>query len=206
MLHDRGIFVCIEGIDGSGKTTQAKLLENALFENPLAIRFPHRTGPIGEPINAFLQSRISLNGLAFHALCVADRWESQKGILDSLNAGRTVISDRYSYSGMAYTMARGEASLEWCKSMERGIIMPDIVCYLATDIRGAVGRIHTSEIYENVQFLTNVHACYERLVDPTWVTIDGNQTKEQVASSIHYSVRAAHESAKNATIRYFAQP
>jgi len=62
----------------------------------------------------------------------ANRWELRDRILGEINKGVNVILDRYAFSGVAYSAAKG-LSLEWCKGSDRGLPKPDIVFFLSID-------------------------------------------------------------------------
>jgi dTMP kinase len=64
-----------------------------------------------------------------HMLFVLNRWEIKKEIEERLNKGQNVVLDRYSYSGIAYTAAKG-IEVDWCIATEKGLPKPDFVYYL----------------------------------------------------------------------------
>ena len=63
---------------------------------------------------------------AIHLLFSANRWEQKKAILNTLSEGTTIICDRYAYSGVAFSAAKG-LDFEWCKSPDKWLPRPDIV-------------------------------------------------------------------------------
>jgi dTMP kinase len=181
-----GTLIVFEGLDRSGKTTQsANLVEylNKLKpDSTKLIRFPDRFTLIGQQLNSFLQSKININDQALHLLFSANRWETVPTILKLLNEGKNVIIDRYSYSGIAYSVAKG-LDLEWCKSSDQGLPTPDVVIYLsispeAASLRGDYGN----ERYENKEFQTRVSEAYQRLQDSTWCIIKPTLSEEVKAS------------------------
>jgi len=94
--------------------------------------FPDRTTSIGKMINDFLISKVELGNEAIHLLFSANRWENMKRLNDNLEKGITVICDRYWYSGVAYSVAKG-MDFEWCISADKGLIEPDMIIYLKAD-------------------------------------------------------------------------
>lgn len=72
------------------------------------MHFPSRTTEIGSTINSYLKNSKELNDQVIHLLFSANRWEFLKEMQDLLNAGTTLVVDRYSYSGVAYSVAKGE--------------------------------------------------------------------------------------------------
>ena len=65
-----------------------------------------------------------------HLLFSANRWEAVKSLKARLNSGETLVCDRYAFSGVAFTAAKGTLDLEWCKNPDRGLPAPDAVIYL----------------------------------------------------------------------------
>ena len=83
--------------------------------------------------------------------------------LEKLNGGTTVLIDRYAYSGVAFSAAKG-LDLEWCKNPDRGLPQPDLVIQLNIDEENAKNRGgFGEERYEKVQFQRKVRTLYETL-------------------------------------------
>ena len=149
----RGAFILFEGVDRCGKTTQStKLVESlkAAGVNAELWRYPDRTTEMGKMINAYLQSSLDMDDGAIHLLFSANRWEKRAAMEKALGDGVTLVVDRYSYSGVAFTAAKQVPGLdlEWCKAPERGLLRPDAVLYLdmpveAAKTRGGSGRSDT---------------------------------------------------------------
>lgn len=106
--------------------------------------------------------------------------------LDLFNfIGTTIIVDRYSYSGVAFSAAKG-LDFEWCKMPEKGLLKPDLVVYLtltaeAMARRGGFGieRYETSEIQKNVKKI------YERMIEnPLWQVIDADKTENELTDEL----------------------
>ncbi|KAL7563094.1 hypothetical protein ACA910_022586 [Epithemia clementina (nom. ined.)] len=160
-LDGRGAFVVLEGIDRSGKTTQCKMLLQRFLQAGLAatgIKFPNRTTATGQIINDYLQSQQNLDDRAIHLLFSANRWEASHDIAKTLYDGKSVICDRYAYSGVAFSSAKVGGvrpvndkdkennddgnqndesplqepllSLDWCRAPDRGLPAPDCVIFL----------------------------------------------------------------------------
>ena len=121
----RGAFILFEGVDRCGKTTQVtKLVESlkAAGVNAELWRYPDRTTEMGKMINAYLQSSLDMDGQTIHLLFSANRWEKRAAMEKALGDGVTLVVDRYSYSGVAFTAAKQVPGLdlEWCKAPGRG--------------------------------------------------------------------------------------
>jgi dTMP kinase len=73
-------------------------------------------------INSYLQSKTEMDDGAIHLLFSANRWEKRAAMEAKLQSGVTLVVDRYSYSGVAFTAAKKMEGLdlEWCKAPERG--------------------------------------------------------------------------------------
>ena len=118
----RGAFILFEGCDRSGKSTQAVKLCERLASDGVkveAMRFPERNTEIGKMINAYLTCARNLDDNAIHLLFSANRWELRSRILELLNQGTTIICDRYTFSGVAFSSAKG-MDFDWCKSPDVG--------------------------------------------------------------------------------------
>ena len=96
-----------------------------------------------------------------------------------------MILDRYSFSGVAFTSAKG-LDLEWCKNPERGLPKPDLVIYLTVDQRSAAERDdYGRERYESIEFQERVKDKYNQLRDDSyWQVVETSRPKEQVHQDI----------------------
>eukprot|EP00696_Hemimastix_kukwesjijk_P006452 gnl/Hemi2/18168_TR6007_c0_g1_i1.p2 gnl/Hemi2/18168_TR6007_c0_g1~~gnl/Hemi2/18168_TR6007_c0_g1_i1.p2 ORF type:complete len:215 (-),score=50.41 gnl/Hemi2/18168_TR6007_c0_g1_i1:61-705(-) len=188
----RGAFIVFEGVDRSGKSTQAKKLADWLAANSLGgktaklIRFPDRTTPIGTMINGYLSGTLNTDDNAIHLLFAANRWECRAQIESDLSAGIHLICDRYSYSGVAFSAAKG-LDRDWCLSCERGLPEPDAVVYLDMPIESAATREgFGEERYETKEMQARVYKQYAALQGPIWKVIDARSTIE----GLHEQVKA----------------
>ncbi|KAJ0788826.1 putative thymidylate kinase, P-loop containing nucleoside triphosphate hydrolase [Helianthus annuus] len=110
----RGALIVLEGLDRSGKTSQSGRLVAYLngLGHPVeseSWRFPDRDTAVGKMISAYLSNESQLDDHIIHLLFSANRWEKRL-----LKSGTPLIVDRYSYSGVAYSSAKG-LDIEWCK-------------------------------------------------------------------------------------------
>ncbi|KAH7369156.1 thymidylate kinase [Plectosphaerella cucumerina] len=150
----RGALVILEGMDRSGKTTQVKLLEQRFVElgrKVKVMRFPDRSTPIGQMIDAYLKSAVEMDDHVIHLLFSANRWEAVKQIRTLLAAGTTIICDRYYHSGVVYSAAKQNPalSLHWARAPELGLPRPDLVLFLDLDEAAARARGGWgAEVYE----------------------------------------------------------
>ena len=116
------MLIVFEGLDRSGKTTQTKRLAFLLESLGIRVkkmRFPERDTEIGKMISLFLENKKKMSQEFLHLLFSANRWELKDEIEDSLLQGQIVLIDRYAYSGIAYSGAKG-MDINWCKSPDTG--------------------------------------------------------------------------------------
>lgn len=192
----RGLFIVFEGLDRSGKSSQVENLANYLnkvVEKPCKVfRFPDRTTEMGKTIDQILVSKKSVsNGSAqdkaLHLLFSANRWEVQEEIEKTLNEGIHVISDRYSFSGLAYSMAKG-LSYEWCFEPEKGLIKPDLVIFIDTDPKICAARKgYGSEAFEKIEFQQKVLDQFHQVMNQhsrLFYVIDGSKEIKEIGINI----------------------
>eukprot|EP00747_Dinoflagellata_sp_TGD_P058110 gnl/TRDRNA2_/TRDRNA2_150972_c0_seq1.p1 gnl/TRDRNA2_/TRDRNA2_150972_c0~~gnl/TRDRNA2_/TRDRNA2_150972_c0_seq1.p1 ORF type:complete len:316 (+),score=46.42 gnl/TRDRNA2_/TRDRNA2_150972_c0_seq1:10-957(+) len=160
----RGPFFVFEGLDRSGKSTQSKLLVQHLHQaGPVKwLCFPNRTTPIGLLIDLYLRKKIELHDETIHLLFSANRWETAKTIVEDLNKGTAIVCDRYAFSGVAYSAAKG-LDFDWCRGPDRGLPTPDGVFYLhVNEEEGASRAGYGDERYENSTMQSRVRVEFGR--------------------------------------------
>jgi dTMP kinase len=159
----RGAFIVLEGVDRCGKSTQAARLVEALGAE--FMRFPDRTTAIGQMINAYLAEGKDMDDRAVHLLFSANRWEAKARIESVLASGKSIVCDRYAYSGVAFSGAKPGLDLEWCATPDRGLPAPDCVVYLDLSIEQAMARGQFgAERYEKEDFQRKVAANFKVLM------------------------------------------
>jgi dTMP kinase len=187
-MKGRGAFIVFEGIDRSGKSTQVlKLVQSLLFNNLKAIakRFPDRTTKTGEVINSYLESKVDLEDHVIHLFFSANRWEAQSEFVSLLETGTSLVVDRYSFSGVAYSSVKEGMDFEWCYAPEKGLLEPDLVIFLDLFPEDAKNRgDYGNERYEKEEFQKKVRGVYEKLKEPYWVTIDASRDIETIQKEI----------------------
>ena len=189
-ITKRGAFILFEGLDRCGKSTQCGLLAEHLKTVGSAelIRFPDRTSSIGQLINSYLSSATNLNDQTIHLLFSANRWEAAKGIEEKLAAGCNLVCDRYAYSGVAFSAAKG-MDFEWCKSCDNGLPSPDVIIYLDMPVEEAAQRGQFGEErYEKIDFQIKVREQFmklkETVVDNRWHTLDARKSIPEIHAEI----------------------
>ncbi|KAI8944059.1 thymidylate kinase-domain-containing protein [Xylaria longipes] len=162
----RGAFIVFEGMDRAGKTTQAKLLQLRCIESGREVkfmRFPDRTTPIGQMIDSYLKGQADIEDHVIHLLFSANRWEAAQKIKTELEAGHTIICDRFYHSGIVYSAAKqlSSLSLSWAKAPEVGLPRPDMVLFL--DLEESVARSRGGwggEVYEKGEMQRRVRELF----------------------------------------------
>ncbi|MCA1960840.1 MAG: dTMP kinase [Desulfomonile sp.] len=183
----RGKLIVFEGIDGSGKTTQARLLAARLsWSRPVLLTAEPSEGPIGRRIRS-LQER--LDALEEARLFTEDRrFHVEQVIIPALNVGRTVISDRYVYSSVAYQGARGISVADILAWNTAFAVAPDAVVLLELPVASALERIASGRdkpsLFEDHEYLEKVAAIYRSLEDPLIVRIDALGDMEGIHKKI----------------------
>jgi dTMP kinase len=139
-----GKLIVVEGIDGSGKSTQIRLLEKWLRYNGYRVFLTEwNSSAIVKEITSKGKKKAKLTPTTFsllHATDFADRYE--RNILPLLRAGYFVLADRYIYTAYARDVTRG-CSQEWVRKVYSFAITPDIIFYFRTPIDVAIDRILT---------------------------------------------------------------
>ncbi|XVF31715.1 hypothetical protein REPUB_Repub17cG0016000 [Reevesia pubescens] len=185
--ESRGALVVFEGLDRSGKTSQCgRLLSylEGLGHSVELWRFPDRTTSVGQMISAYLTNKSQLDDHTIHLLFSANRWEKRSMMETKLKAGTTLIVDRYSYSGVAFSSAKGLDS-GWCKAPEIGLIAPDLVVYLDIPPEKAAERGgYGGERYEQLEFQRKVAQHYKLLEDSSWKIVDACRPLEDVEKQV----------------------
>lgn len=192
----RGKFIVLEGPDGSGTTTQSKLLAETLRAQGRDVVLTAE--PTDCAIGKFIREQLSLKTIAspsaLQLLFCADRaWHIEHVIKPALAAGKTVISDRYVISTLVYGEALG-LDPEWLLQVNTPFLEPDVMIIALPAFHVCIDRIlqrKQLDVFENKIFQRKIYDLYERVLhdDPTAIHVDTGRTKEESAREILRAVK-----------------
>ena len=177
-------LIAFEGLDGAGKSSLCRRIHEHLSETnnklsnllytPELISFPRRHTPTGEILHKYLTKELELDQLVAHHLFSANRWEIKEHVEYLLQSHHPVILDRYVTSGIAYTVAKGNFSIDFCKQFNVGLPRPDLTIYLKKESETSHLQTRPSrERYETQPFQEKVKNVIDELEEDedTWFTI-----------------------------------
>lgn len=183
------IYIGIEGIDGAGKTTQAKLLYKRFLKKGFRVKLIHEpsNNPVGRVIRNALKREKEIPEEALALLFAADRLVLRREVIDpSLRRNISLISDRTIFSSLAYQSATTNRR-KWVAEINKFAAKPDIVVFIDIAPDEAVKRLkHVKQRYEKAEFLEKVRKEYLRLVKRhrKVVKVDGSKPVQQVQAEI----------------------
>lgn len=205
----KGMFFAFEGIDGSGKSTQIRLLVEKLKSRGLRCyetREP-TDGPIGSMVHQMMTGRIAADGRVISGLFAADRLDhltnEVNGICRIVEQGITVVTDRYYFSSYAYNGI--EMDMDWvmeCNRLSAELLRPTLHIFLDIPVETALKRISQNrlhrELYEKEERLKAVRNQYfeafARTKDTERVAvIDADAGVETVAQRVWEAVEKVLE-------------
>lgn len=186
----KGILLAFEGIDGSGKSTQARRVADWATERGLdVVRTREPTdGPWGKKIRA-ARFTARMSPQEELAAFIADRQEHVEEVIrPALNRGALVIVDRYYYSTVAYQGVRGFDAKELLAKNRAFAPIPDLVVLVDLDPQVALSRIQSrgegQDLFENIDALTKVRALFRSLSDTHVALVDGARDADVVFGDV----------------------
>lgn len=189
----KGKVIVLEGTDKAGKTTQSRMLQEALKalgKICVVIDFPDYTTPIGLEIRAFLDGRRDYPPEVKHLLFSANRWEKKKEIESMTENGTIVLMNRYWQSNLVYGVSNGMDSA-WLQRLDKGLPKEDAVLVLLVNPVTSKKRAETQDAFETDEKLAA--AAYKNYIKFAkmfkWKVIDGSKSKEQTHQEILKMVR-----------------
>ena len=185
----KGVFICVEGIDGSGKTTQAHILVEALKKEGFEAVYTTEpsNGVFGEMLRKhILEGSRRVPVVVEAVLFAVDRFDHiESEVKPLLKRGKIVVSDRYVYSSIAYQGA-SSLSKKWLKEINNRAIKPDLSIFIDVPPEIVIGRINRQKsVMETLQTQKRVREAYLKLVEEEdLLVVDGASAKKEVAERI----------------------
>lgn len=197
---EKGKFIVLEGIDGSGKSSQIGPLVKRLEGLGVPCRADREPtgGPVGSLIRQIFTGRVSADNRVIAALYAADRLDhlvnGVDGLCAAIDKGITVVSDRYYFSSYAYHSV--DVDMDWviqANALSAQLLRPTLTVFLDVPVETALERIRKNrfveEIFDQEDRLRKTRELYfqafDRLKDVENVAVvDGSGTQEQVAQCI----------------------
>lgn len=203
----KGLYIALEGIDGSGKTTQAEKLTEYFRSKGKSVvqtREPRKAGVIGDIVQKVLTGRLKMSSVALQYLFSTDRvLHHEEVVVPALKAGKIVVSDRCFWSAIVYGIldrTKGEYTSKSAEflliahsllSMYHQFIVPDCAFYLKVSLNTAFLRIRkkddVKEIYEDRGKLKKIIEGYDWLSKKfakEIITVDGEGKVGEVAERV----------------------
>jgi dTMP kinase len=200
----KNLFIAFEGIDGSGKSTQVKMLSEYLSSkgHKVYTTFEPTDSPIGLMIRNIFSHKMEADHRTIAGLFVADRLDhllsNSNGILNKLEEGYTVITDRYYFSSYAYHGTH--MSMDWvieANSLSAELLRPDLNIYIDISPEVSMHRIQKGrdsiDLYETLDNLRMVREKYfeafekQKFCEQIYIT-DGNRTTEEIAADVRTEI------------------
>jgi dTMP kinase len=189
----RGLLIAFEGLDQSGKQTQAELLRDRLIAAGRRVRlltFPDRTTPIGQEIEQALRGHRDYPADVMQLLYVANRYEWKREIERECSDGTILICDRYLASSVAYGEAQG-LDAAWLLDIQRHLPQPDITFLLdvAPEVSARRKTADRDKYERDLALLARVRDSYLRQAANGWVRLDADRDRAIVAADVWAAVQ-----------------
>ena len=191
-LRASGLLIAFEGLDQSGKQTQAELLRDRLIaahRSVFLLSFPDYGTPIGEEIERALRGARNYAPDVMQLLYVANRYEWRTEIERRRNDGEILICDRYLASSVAYGEAHG-LEPAWLLEIQRHLPQPDITFLLdiAPEVSARRKTADRDRYERDLALLARVRESYIRQAANGWVRLSADRDRTQVAADVWASV------------------
>jgi dTMP kinase len=190
---DHGLLIAFEGLDQSGKQTQAELLRDRLTSNGGRVRllsFPDYHTAIGAEIGRTLRGERDYTADVMQLLYVANRYESKREIVRAQEEGTIVVCDRYLASSIAYGEAQG-LDAAWLTDIQTYLPQPDITFLLdiAPDVSARRKTVDRDRYERDLSLLSRVRDSYLRQSHGAgWVRLDAARAPDAIAADVYNAV------------------
>jgi len=188
-----GVLIVLEGLDQSGKQTQAELLRDRLKADGRKARllsFPDYGTSIGEEIARALQGEREYGADVMQLLYIANRYERKPDLQRWLDGGLVLVCDRYIASSIAYGEAQG-LDPAWLEDMQKFLPSPALTIMLDIAPETAVGRksVDRDRYERDLTMQMRVRESYQRLAsEQNWLQLDGERPKDAIAADVFNGV------------------
>ena len=197
-------FIVLEGIDGAGTSTQIKRLVQSEPSKYIATAEP-TSGPTGKFLRQMLAGDFMVDERTNAYLFAADRCEhifGKGGVQELCQSGKTVVSDRYFFSSLAYQSV--SCGLELPQLLNSPFPLPEYLFFFEINPEISLARVNNrkgaKEIYENIEAQKKIAALYEKVIsmyendaalrqEMQIIRIDASQTIEQISNQICSSLQ-----------------
>jgi dTMP kinase len=189
-----GQIIAFEGLDQSGKQTQAELLRDRLRgegHKSRLVSFPDYATSIGEEIARALQGEREYGSDVMQLLYVANRYERRPDLQRWLEGGLILVCDRYTASSIAYGEAQG-LDAAWLTDMQQYLPAAALTILLDITPETAVRRkaVDRDRYERDLAMQERVRASYHRLAaGEDWVRLDGERSKDEIAAEVFTAVQ-----------------
>ena len=188
-----GHLIVFEGLDQSGKQTQAERLRDRLKDEGRKARlvsFPDYGTTIGEEIARALQGEREYGAEVMQLLYIANRYERKPDLQRWLDGGLVLVCDRYLASSIAYGEAQG-LDTRWLMDMQKFLPMPSLTILLDIAPETAVRRkaVDRDRYERDLAMQARVRDSYRRqAAEQDWIRLDGERAKDAVAADVFSAV------------------
>ena len=197
-------FIVFEGIDGAGTSTQIKKLVERAPEQFVATAEP-TSGPTGKFLRRMLAGEFKVDEKTNAYLFAADRCEhifGKGGVKELCDSGKTVVSDRYFFSSLAYQSV--SCGLELPELLNSPFPLPEYLFFFDINPEVSLARVNarhgSKEIYENIESQKKIAALYEKVInmyesnpskreEMKIIRIDATKSIEEISEQIYSSLQ-----------------
>jgi dTMP kinase len=188
-----GHLIAFEGLDQSGKQTQAELLRDRLKQEGHKARlvsFPDYGTPIGEELARALQGEREYSPEVMQLLYISNRYERKDDLRRWLDGGLILVCDRYVASSVAYGEAQG-LSASWLTAIQSFLPPASLTIVLDIAPEASVARkaVDRDRYERDLSLQTSVRRSYlAQAAAAGWIVLDGERTKDVIAADVFTAV------------------
>lgn len=193
-----GVLIAFEGLDQSGKQTQAERLRDRLIaegHRSRLVSFPDYTTAIGTELSRALHGEREYGPDVMQLLYVANRYERKPDLQRWRAEGEILVCDRYLASSIAYGSAFG-LEPAWLAEIQRFLPPPDLTILLDIAPETAVGRksVDRDRYERDLALQARVREAYRQLaLQPSWLRVDGERARDEIADEVFTAVSSRLE-------------